>query len=923
MGRPRQKPLSCQGCPLEKIGVGFGRPEGTGTNGVLIVGEALGASEAADSLPFRPYAASGAILERALRKSGLDRQAFVLFNVVNCQPPGNKLEGKHYEAGAVEHCRQHLAQVITQYRPSVIVALGNVALKNLTGMVGRNRSISHLRGFVLSGVGLGARGIPTVASYHPAFLARGAKNLLGVLMQDLQTAVWLAGQVKEGQEVSHDKGTYEVSPSVGAALRYLEFLRDRPELSVSYDIETDFSHRETDESEIFGGTGDNITQVQFSHTPRQGIVFPWRGEYKEIAKAILALPNPKWHWNGWAFDDPRLEREGAIINGESHDLMWAWHHLQPDLPRGLQFVTSFYSPLMPPWKHTSDSDIREYGAADVDSVQRIGVQLFGDLRADGVLSGYQRHIFSLWPILKRMCARGLPIDLEARRDLGERVIQEKEKVDAEIQLLVPLDVRGVHPKLGYKVVPAGVRELCREHGIATSGKSKALAYPPELKQRVLELFGLKCREFDGGGERFYRELEFLPNSSDQLKAYMRFRGHKVPVKLKEVDDDGNLKETTEKKELERLYQRTKDPLYNDIITSRELGKIYSTYVEGWQIGPDGRVHSTFTFATGSGQLSSRNPNIQNAPKVGDLADAFRRTIRAREGFRLVAIDWTAFHALTLGFCARDPDYMRLARLDIHSYLAGHLLKLPGRDRWLQLPDRELAGVLDSIKGEHKTVRNKKAKPTVLGYGFGLGASKLYDMNVESFESKKEAQGIIDLLNGLFPRTAQFREDIKEQAHAEGRLLSPYGYHRRFWDVYGWQEVSAKYEPKWGEKLFKGRDGKIRKRVTGDEGEAAIAYLPANTAYGHAKEVVLECEARGYLERYGLINWVHDELLFECPIDLVDDCVRDVSREMEARSNVLVDAVVAPLGLACGVEASVGQDWQEMKMVYKTPLEVLT
>jgi uracil-DNA glycosylase family 4 len=902
------KPLSCQGCPLyddPKVGekVGFSRPEGSGVNGVMIVGEALGESERAEGLPFRPYAASGAILERALRRLGLDREQFVLTNTVMCRPPNNKLEGAWYEQAAVGHCRRYLDSVASRFAPRVIVALGNIPLKHLTGMVGRNRTISMLRGFVLQG----PWGIPVIPSFHPAFLARGARNLIGVLARDIQLAVQLSERLAAGEEFKHEAGTYDVNPNLCALDDYLLHLRRNPELPISYDIETDELERDaTDESEAFGGRFGNITQIQFSWQPRQAVVCDWREPYIQFTKDVMALPNPKWGWNTWGYDDPRLEHYGIRINGESHDLMWAWHHLQPDIPRNLQFATSFYAPEMPPWKHTSGSDLAQYGGADVDSVQRIGMRLFDDLRTAGIHGGYQRHIVSLWPILKRMCQRGLPVNLEARSQLRAKIEEKSSEIFAKLQQDVPLEVRGIHPTLGYKAISAKLKAAL------------AVNIPPFRYETSTCSGTLVQRDFEGQ-LRYCIERDFLPNSTEHLKEYLRFQGIPVPVKLKEKNEDGTPKETTEEKELERLWKKTKDPVIGGVREYRKLKKIQSTYIDGWAVDSDGLVHSTFTFATATGQLSSRSPNIQNAPKHGELANEFNKILWARPGHSIVSIDWTAFHALTLGYCAGDRDYMRLARLDIHSYLAGHLLRLGGRERWLSLPDSELADVLTGVKTAHSSVRNKKAKPTILGYGFGLGAQKLFDMNIESFESKKEAQGIIDLLNSLFPRTAQFREDVKEEASRNGMLRSPYGYLRRFQDVYSWQQVKPDYEPKWGERLIQ-RGGRIYKRTAGEEAEAAIAWKPANYAYGHAKEVVLDCQERGYLETYRLVNWVHDELRFECPVHLVDSCIADVSRAMEARSRILVDPVVAPLGLACGVEASVGPNVAELKTVYKTPLE---
>lgn len=919
------KPLICSGCPLyddPQVGshIGFSKPEGQGTLGVMIVAEALGESEAKDGLPLRPYAASGAILERALRRLGYDREQFVLWNMVACRPPFNKLEGTWYEQAAIAHCSRHFTEVVRRFRPKAIVALGNIALKYLTGMVGQKQTVSLLRGFILRGRGP-AQDIPTVASFHPAFLARGNRNLLGVLARDIELAVQVAAR-REGEESINEEGgaRYDINPSVDTLGHYHSYLAGRRDLPISYDIETDELEREGgDESEAFGGRFGKITQIQFSWAEKQAVVCDWREPYIQFAKDILALPNPKWGWNIWGYDDTRLEYYGCKINGESHDLMWAWHHLQPDIPRNLQFATSFYAPQMSPWKHTASSQLAQYGGADVDSLQRIGVRLFNDLRDAGVHNGYARHIVNLWPILKRMCQRGLPINLEAREVLRIKIKERSDELFAEIQRSVPLEIRGIHPTQGYKIVPSILRPAFAEFGLATAGKNKCILFPDSLK-RLANSMGFLVGQWEGV-DRFYMEKSFLPNSSDQLIRLIQYLGHKVPTKLRERNDDGSPKETTEKKELVRLYQKTKEPIYEKILEYRALKKIESTYIEGWPTDEEGLVHSTFTFATPTGQLTSRAPNIQNGVKHGKLAKEFNKILWARPGHTIVSFDWTAFHALTLGYCASDSSYMRLARLDIHSYLAAHLLKIPGSGQWLSLPDAELGDILGAVKEEHKSVRDKKAKPTILGYGFGLGAGKLYDMNLESFASKKEAQGIIDLLNGLFPRTAQYREDVKEEASRNGMLKSPYGYLRRFWDVYSWQQVQSGYEPKWGEKVIE-RKGKLYKRTAGDESEAAIAWKPANFAYGHAKEVVLSCEEKGYLEKYRLVNWVHDELRFECPNDYISNCVSDISGEMENRSRILIDPNVAPHGLACGVEASVGPDMANLNVVYKTPLEAV-
>src|SRR5690348_12649364 len=79
-------------CPIPDA-KGHCSPDGLGTNGVLILGEAMGEAELKDSLPFRPWAPAGSVLDRAIRRCGFQRDQFVIYNAVPIHPPKNYLDG--------------------------------------------------------------------------------------------------------------------------------------------------------------------------------------------------------------------------------------------------------------------------------------------------------------------------------------------------------------------------------------------------------------------------------------------------------------------------------------------------------------------------------------------------------------------------------------------------------------------------------------------------------------------------------------------------------------------------------------------------------------------------------------------------------------------------------------------------------------
>ncbi len=356
------------------------KPEGTGANGVLLLGEALGEHECKDGLPFRPSAPAGSVLDRAIRRCGLERSAFVLWNVVPVQPPNNWLEGAPYEDEAIAWGLPQVDAVVQRYKPRVVVCLGNVALRAVTGLSG----IMNLRGYPVA-----SRwpGVWAIGALHPSFLRRGGMAFLGVLMHDLRLAVALASQsppVRFWSPVRWCDVEYAIPPaprphnepiippgyvSMPTEADAAEFLRRveaDPDCTIAYDIETPSGKEEDDDPE----DTRHVISIQFSIAPESGIFMPWHEPFLFYIRKILASPNPKVGANNWRFDDPILRAQGYEINGPSHDLRWAWKHFQPDLSAGLQFITSFYAPELGPWKHLSQSHPQFYGIRDVDATLR-------------------------------------------------------------------------------------------------------------------------------------------------------------------------------------------------------------------------------------------------------------------------------------------------------------------------------------------------------------------------------------------------------------------------------------------------------------------------------------------------------------------------------------------------------------------------
>lgn len=1019
-----QKPSTCSGCVLQHSNGGFSHPEGRCKTGVLIIGEALGDREKFDGLPFRPYAEAGSALMTAIRLLMFKREDFAYWNMIACQPPYNNLENTAYEYQSIEHCKIHFDQVLKRYNPKVILALGNVPLKHLREPDQEIDSyiqhleqtdpkklkdylkkfkISSLRGYIFKSI----YGIPMIPSLHPSFVTREGRIYLGVLMRDIKIAVELA----QGN-IPDFKTNYITDPTIEQARQFYYSCKANPTLAISHDIETPEFALSVDESEIEYENVEvrDIDSIQFSIKEGESIFFPFFGDYKEFARLILALSNPKVGWNSIRFDRTHIEYhlgKGAIA-GLNIDVMDLWKWLNQDfvkMGRGLQFVTNFFTPNFPAWKHLAQLNPKLYGCYDPDAALRNYNGLFKELSSrrlfpdtKSLWEGFIDDIVKLRPILEDMTARGFPIDPTKREEFRQQIHLEREITLSKLQEIYPMNLRKVTPAEGYKFVPKEVSEVDDLFEKASSIHNKGLFYIVEdeatvelrkaqyleehtrrtedTEEEKIKTTGLLLKEFNLITEnavpykemRYCRMEMFKPNSRNQVLDYIKLKKYKVPKKRDR--QTGEEKETTSKDELYHIAEEhPEDPFINMVVYYRELDHLEGTYVgkkstsksgkvklTGWQPNAQNRINAEFTNKPATGQLST-NPNIQNAPARGTffsspgyakLAQQFRQMVVAEKGKVLLSADWSAFHALTQSVESNDPDYMRVVKIDPHSFVAAHILstdlalkmknkkpdnisveawkrkltineealdRLKTLSSWLALPDDKLTENLAFIKKNYKMVRDSQAKPALLGMGFGMGVKKFYKLNRHTFRNEAEPTRILNIIRKLFPKTfVEFHTKIKDLADRQTYLISRYGYIRRFYNVYDWRMQTAPRTIRAGEQQIKNARGEWWIRKDGTDAEAAIAYLPANHAFGIKKEKMRdlwEYEQDGIItnkvQEYGLINEIHDDLLWEVEEDKLEEAAKIIKAVME-RPAQYIRTPLCPQGLICKVEMKAGKNW---------------
>lgn len=325
--------------------------DGTGRNGVCLLGEAYGQAEAARQTPF--VGPSGFRLEKLIQNLGCQRADFLITNVCWERPPNNR----EPTAEEVEQWRPHWEAAIREHQIKVVVPLGNVPLRAILDLWG----IQGYRGYIWRSELLGCWVLPTV---HPAFLLRGNANWTAAWLRDVQTALRVAQEGHPG--TPRRELTLDPPPDVAASWGHQWAAAGRPALA--FDIETPdkSDNEEENEAEAQGTQAGTIYRIglAYRHQGRTLVLsVPWGAEFAVLAKRWLLDASVSIVWNRH-FDVPRLCAHGVAFGTYPFDAQEMWHVLHTDLKKSLEFVAPFLVPGQLYWKDQAHERPAYYNAID-------------------------------------------------------------------------------------------------------------------------------------------------------------------------------------------------------------------------------------------------------------------------------------------------------------------------------------------------------------------------------------------------------------------------------------------------------------------------------------------------------------------------------------------------------------------------------
>ena len=154
--------IELKNCNLKRQAKNMVFCDGNPKSKIMLVGEAPGATEDQEGLPF--VGRAGMLLDKMLAAINLDRKKVYISNIVNYRPPENRKPTEEEIRRYLPFITKHIEII----NPKILVLLGSTAMNAL---IGNNVVISKMRGKWIEKK-FGSCKTSVIITFHPAFLMR-------------------------------------------------------------------------------------------------------------------------------------------------------------------------------------------------------------------------------------------------------------------------------------------------------------------------------------------------------------------------------------------------------------------------------------------------------------------------------------------------------------------------------------------------------------------------------------------------------------------------------------------------------------------------------------------------------------------------------------------------------------------------------
>ncbi|NMR35171.1 DNA polymerase I [Chryseobacterium aquaticum] len=308
---------------------------------------------------------------------------------------------------------------------------------------------------------------------------------------------------------------------------------------------------------------------------------------------------------------------------------------------------------------------------------------------------------------------------------------------------------------------------------------------------------------------------------------------------------------------------SKHEIIQHILEYRTYQKLKSTYVDALpsQIDKDDkRVHTNFSQTTAAtGRLASVNPNLQNIPIRTLRGQQIRGAFVSAEGKKIISADYSQIELRLIAEISGEDNMIKAFQdgEDIHASTAAKLFSIP------------LKEVSKTQRGQAKTVN--------FGILYGQGAFALAE---QTGLSRSEAKQMIEAYYETYPKLKEYMAEQVKRAREIGYVETILGRKRHLKDINSGNFV-------------------VRAHAERNAVNAPIQGSAADVVKMAMIKIQKELEKEKLQTK--MLLQVHDELIFESPIDEVEVAKNIIKTEMENAIETQVPLLV---------EVGVGNNWLE-------------
>lgn len=308
---------------------------------------------------------------------------------------------------------------------------------------------------------------------------------------------------------------------------------------------------------------------------------------------------------------------------------------------------------------------------------------------------------------------------------------------------------------------------------------------------------------------------------------------------------------------------SKHDIIQYVLEYRTYQKLKSTYVDALpeQVNEKtGRIHTSFMqTVAATGRLASANPNLQNIPIRTLRGQQVRSAFVAEEGKKLISADYSQIELRLIAEISGEQNMIEAFQRgeDIHASTAAKLFKVP------------LEEVTKTQRSQAKTVN--------FGIIYGQGA---FALSEQTGLSRTEAKQMIDAYFETYPRLKAYMNEQVLKARQDGFVETILGRKRFLKDI-----NSANF-------------------VVRGHAERNAVNAPIQ---GSAADIIklamikIDQELQNQNLKTKMLLQVHDELIFEVPLEEIESAKELIKTQMENAYNTNVPLLT---------EVGLGDNWLE-------------